>query len=531
MAGVNTFADLLGRGRALRFVGRGPEQEVFRRILSGEDDARLVWVHGPGGVGKTSLLGAFARIATAAGRPCAAVDLKAVEPRPDAFLAELAARGWSDDSPTPQLVTVDTFEAAGALDSWLRDHWLPGLPADTIVVLAGRQQPGAAWRGEGWRDLVREIRLRNLTPEEAESYLASCGVAGDRASLAGLTHGHPLALSLAAELARHRPDAELGRLDDVPDLVGTLVQRLVDSVPGPVHRRALQVAAHDWMTTEDLLREVLEVADAGDLMSWLRSLSLVEEGPYGVFPHDLARDVIDADLRWRDPSGYAELHRRVQRANIARARALTGIEQQRAIMHVVYAHRRSSATSAFWDYAELGAVYADTLRPGDADHLVAMTRRHQGEAQAGWVRHWIEHQPAAFRVVRGQGAAPVGFAAILRLDLIEETDRERDPTVAAVWRAIDQTRPLRPGDHDTLIRFLVDAERNQAPSRTLNLGPVLTIQTIIADPAVAWDVLCWIDTGAMNPLMEFIDYGRLPADHRVGDTAYAAFGRDFRSGS
>ena len=36
------------------------------------------------------------------------------------------------------------------------------------------------------------------------------------------------------------------------------------------------------------------------LFEWLRGLSFVESGADGLFPHDLARDVLDADLRWRD---------------------------------------------------------------------------------------------------------------------------------------------------------------------------------------------------------------------------------------
>ena len=50
----------------------------------------------------------------------------------------------------------------------------------------------------------------------------------------------------------------------------------------------------------------------GDLFDWLRDLSFVEAGPDGLFPHDLARDVIDRDLRWRDPESDQLVFRRVQ---------------------------------------------------------------------------------------------------------------------------------------------------------------------------------------------------------------------------
>ena len=60
-------------------------------------------------------------------------------------------------------------------------------------------------------------------------------------------------------------------------------------------------------------------AAAHDLFAWLRGLSFVEQGPHGLYPHHLARDVLDADLRWRDPGGHADLVKRLtelQRAGV-----------------------------------------------------------------------------------------------------------------------------------------------------------------------------------------------------------------------
>ena len=532
VSSCGTFADALGRSRAARFVGRASEQAMFAEILSGQSTTRLLWVHGPGGVGKSALTQAFRRQATTSGRPAIQVDLSSVEPRPEVLVGELARQGWSSGDEAAPLITLDTFERAGALEGWLKEEWLPTLPEDAIVVVAGRRPPSHRWRAdEGWRAVLGEIRLRNFAPEETAAYLAGHDVPEtEHAAAADLTHGHPLALSLVADLARHGSVTSLTRLEDAPDLVDELVRRLVDATPDALHRRALQVCAHAWMTTEDLLREVLELPDAGELLTWLRTLSVVEAGPYGLFPHDLARDVIDADLRWRDPTAYADLHRRVQRSSVRRATQVTGAEQQRAIMHVVHGHRHS-ATAGFWDYDELGAAYADAFRPDDAAHLVEMTRRHQGEEQASLVQYWLGRQPEGIRVVRTSAPDPAGFAAVLRLDLVDDADRDRDPTVRAALEAIERRRPSRPGDHVTMFRFFVDAERNQAPSRTLNLGPVLSIQLLLADPAIGWDLLCWIDSGAMDQLMEFIDYQRLAgAEHRIGPESYAVFGRDYRRG-
>src|SRR3712207_3840103 len=115
-------------------------------------------------------------------------------------------------------------------------------------------------------------------------------------------------------LAYGDADDELAsfELGAVPDILGRLLFALVDVVPSPRHREALELAAHARFTTEDLMRAALGADDSDELFAWLRELSFVEAGPHGLFPHDLARDVLDSDLRWRDPVRYETLHRRIR---------------------------------------------------------------------------------------------------------------------------------------------------------------------------------------------------------------------------
>jgi ABC-type transport system involved in cytochrome c biogenesis ATPase subunit len=62
-------------GRLRHFVGRSAELELFRAALAGErSDFAVLYVHGVGGIGKTSLLRRLADDATAAGRPVIWVD-------------------------------------------------------------------------------------------------------------------------------------------------------------------------------------------------------------------------------------------------------------------------------------------------------------------------------------------------------------------------------------------------------------------------------------------------------------------------
>src|SRR5690349_9114088 len=56
-----TVADRLKSARRRRFVGRAAELELLQGALAAaEPPFSVLWVHGPGGVGKTALLGEFA---------------------------------------------------------------------------------------------------------------------------------------------------------------------------------------------------------------------------------------------------------------------------------------------------------------------------------------------------------------------------------------------------------------------------------------------------------------------------------------
>ena len=42
------------------------------------------------------------------------------------------------------VIMLDAAERLESMEDWLRDEYLPSLPAETIVVIAGRRPPGSA---------------------------------------------------------------------------------------------------------------------------------------------------------------------------------------------------------------------------------------------------------------------------------------------------------------------------------------------------------------------------------------------------
>jgi hypothetical protein len=190
---------------------------------------------------------------------------------------------------------IDTVEMLAPLDNWLCETFLPQLPEDTLLVLASRDAPSPAWCTD-FGEMLHAIALRNLSPDESRDYLTRRNVPNEeRAAVLDFTHGHPLALSLVADVFAQRPGFHF-EPEQAQDVIEALLEQFAQKVPRPAHRAALEA----WVLIR-LTTEMLGIPDAHELFEWLRGLSFIQSGAHGIFPHDLAREAMTADLRWCNP--------------------------------------------------------------------------------------------------------------------------------------------------------------------------------------------------------------------------------------
>jgi hypothetical protein len=483
--------------RQQRFVGRGEDLALFREALESDDPSfAVLYVHGPGGVGKTTLLDAFARQALEKGCAVVRVDGRAVEPSPDGFARALDlhpdVRGGSR-----LVVMIDTYEHLSSLDDWLRDTFLPGLPGDTLVIIAGRDPPSAAWRLDlGWGALFRVLPLRNLQADDAMRYLALRGISEEaREAILTYTHGHSLALSLVADVASQGRGQVPGSWADDPDVLRVLLERFVAGVPSPLHRQALHVCAHVRVTTEALLTDALQVDDPQPVFNWLRDLSFIEQGRDGLFPHDLARDVLEADLRWWNTAEFRDLHLRTRRHIVRRLQEAPGREKQLASFDLLYLHRNNPIMKPFHHWNTFGSAYAETAGPTDTGAIVELVRQHEGAVSAAIAEQWLARQPEAFTVFRSGARAMLGFGAILRFETRLAGDVAFDPAVAAAGRFAEQRGPMRPGDVLLYHRFSIGRDTYQSESISLNMLVMISIVAWLSTPRLAWTFQAFADPG------------------------------------
>lgn len=541
--GRATLGARLQGARRRAFVGREAELDRFRAALA-EDvpPFAVLVVHGPGGVGKSALLAQFEQLAIEAGRAPLRLDGRSVEPTPQGVVAALGeALGVVAEDAVATLagrpgavLLVDTHELLAPLDGWLRHTLLPQLREDVLVVLAGRQPPEAGWRSDpGWQDLVEDVALRDLPPEDAGALLAARGVPADRhAEALAVGRGHPLALVLLGEVLPQVPAGSPFSLADAPDVIHVLLRRFVADVPSAAHRDALLACAHATVATEALLREAVDHDDHAALFRWLRDLPFSELGPDGVALHDLVAEVLDAEARWRDPDHYARVHHVVSRHVGARVGQTSGRARQRALRQLIALHRFNPVARQFYDFDADPDVWVEPAEPDDHDAIVAMTATHEGAASADLARWWLQHQPEAFHVFRtGHERRPTGYVAHLRLGDTPGEEVAADPVLAVVWQYVRRTAPLRPDEQVLVLRFWVD-ERTHQDVATHHLVSTTAAQDWVTTPRLAWTVTVLRDTDFWEPIFAFIDFHRVPdGEVSVGDHHVGMFARDWRTTS
>ncbi len=535
---VGTLGEVLASRRRRCFVGRTGELELVRAALDAMEPLfSVLWFAGPGGTGKTSLLEAIAEEAEEVrGSSVVRLDGRDLPSSPrvalDVVREALGASHGNEAIAATEgrlILLFDSYERLGALDDWVRTWLLPRLPATALTVVACRELPGPAWRADpAWRELLRVVSLRNLGPEESRSYLRACGVdeaVHDR--LVQVSHGHPLGLSLLADVVVRGGEATADPL--APDLVGTLVRRFVDVVPTGPRRSALEVCALARVTNEALLRDALALDDAHELFAWLRDLSFVESGPDGLLPHDLARDVLDADLRWRDPDGYRDLFRRVRGHIYDTLKSSRGREQQRSIFDLKFVFRNLPGVLSPVDWDVWGQHYPEPAAPGDRGRILELVAAAEGQASAAIAERWLDLQPQGFLVLRGEDDEVRGFVALLDLTVAAERARRADPGAEAAWDYAHRFSPPRPGEVITQTRFVVDREAYQGPSPTLNAVPIATLQRYMETRQLAWDFLTLHEPEPWDEFFALADLPRAPgADFLVGGRRYGLYGHDFR---
>jgi hypothetical protein len=523
------LGDLLDQARRSSFVGRRRELASFDDALAGCSPRRVLFVHGQGGIGKSTLLLELHARARAAGRVVALIDGRDIDPSPDGVAAavRLALDCHDDRQPVTRLLAgavllVDGYEELAPIDGWLRGELIPALHADSVVTLAGRNPPSAPWHSDpGWRRLVAVHRLDPFDQAESVELLAHAGVAPPaRPHLMTLGRGHPLTMALLAELAASGevPDT----LADAPNLLSALLESFLGDTPGDAHLTGLATCAIAWLTTEELLAEMVG-ADAAAVWQWLARRPFVTSTPRGLFAHDLVRDVLDAEFERRAPERYLSYQRVIRDHVVAGLRAATGIERQLHGQQMVFMLRKTPLTGAVFALRARGSAMIVPARPDEHDQVCAIIERFEGPASAELARAWLGEQPEHLSVVRtGDGVAGFAYHVLSPCGSVLE---DRDPIVRAVLDHVAREGPTRPGERVDIMRFSGAKEGNRNQYALLAAAVSNVIEWLTRP--LAWSFVIAVDTEHWAPFFDFMAFAPM-VEADIGGLRHVAYGIDWR---
>ncbi len=539
---AGTLGFRLDAARRRFFVGREAEKALFAEALAAEEPPfALLHFHGPGGVGKSALLGELAALCEEAGASAVLVDGRDVEPSPEGFLRAvgMALGAEPGEEVTERLRTgpgrpvllLDTYEAMYGLDGWLRERFAPTLPEDALIVTAGRKPLAQGWRTEpGWAGMARAVPLGNLGADESLQFLTKRGTEGEVASdVIEFTRGHPLALSLLADVLDSGGWERNAGAKAPAEVLKVLLEQFVEQVPSEKHRTALEVTAHMRYATEGALADVLG-EECSEVFAWLRELSFVETGPRGLFPHDLAREVLDRDLAWRNPERYARLHLQVRENILRRLDSTAGVDMLQACYDMIYLHRNSPVMAPFFAWDELDAVYGEAARTSDHEAILELVEQYEGRDSAKVAERWLREQPEGFLVLRRAGTDMVGVMSLARLTAGDRSAAEWDPGARALWDYIDRFGPMRGDEVASVLRFVVIRDAYHLASPGMNIVQARVLLDWVTLPNLAWAFLVMTTAEFWEPQMTYLDFHRAPeADFSCGGLELAAFGHDWRA--
>ncbi|GLY02329.1 MULTISPECIES: ATP-binding protein [Actinoplanes] len=496
---INTWAERLRATARTSFVGRDAQIDRFRAMLDDRDPARVMYVHGPGGIGKTMLLRRYADIAEAAGFPVRSVDCRTVAPTTHGLWASAAASGWRRRT----VLLIDSFELCHPLAGWLWQTFLPHLSAEVRVVIACRRPPDPLWAADpGWTDLLRVIALPWLSDAEASSILDRHGVPpASRHRLLRHAAGYPLALALAT---RRAPPV---------DPSATLLGRVVGVAPSAAHQLALDVCAHAHHTTAGLLREV--TGDGGEeLFDWLREQPFIEAGRHGLVPHEPVRRHLDDDLRWRDPEGYRKLHARIRRHFTGRLRTVTGAAELPIVAALTHLHHRAEGSGPHLRSWPHDGLREEPYHPDDRAALMELAASAEGPAGAEAVAFWSDRQPEAFHVHRHTVTGRLtGFVGCLLLNGDDDAS-DTDPVAGDARRHLRDTADLRPGERFNVVRFLVSPQRYYQPSPATDLGILRVTAQLFTTPRLAATYVAIPASADWHRFLDYFGFTELPGLHQ-----------------
>lgn len=374
------------------FVGRQKELQQFEDTLLGRcAEWKILNVYGPGGIGKSSLLDAFRRCAEQHNTFYLYLDAKDLQGSPQVVIDKLnQALALADTTPgddldmamaslyhiadsRPIALVIDSYEAVGELNRWLREAFLARLPNGSALVIAGRYALNELWQDhDSWCKIIEPMPLTDFDQQQSSEYLKLQGIDNPRTIEQAwrYSQGHPLALNLIALVVNREGDTAIDDIPDRPDVINKLVHRWLREIDDEALRTLVEAAAVVRTFDQDLLSSISEQQINALVFEDLISCSFVRHHHNGWALHDLVRDALVRSQRARSANTLHERQIKALHHFARRATERASSTQRSRMLHEFFYLLGDELVNAllYNDSLETG-LYLETATDKDLNDL------------------------------------------------------------------------------------------------------------------------------------------------------------------
>lgn len=310
-------------------VGRQREITAFlQQFNDSSRSKKIINVYGTAGIGKSTLLDEFDKLARAHGGITITIDSEGFVKTPEAFCRHiLDSLDRPDGSPSDSarlpvacvsslneaasgqrvVLLIDAYEHLEALDQWLRDFLLKKLHPNVLIVIAGRYALSEVWSlSPGWRQLIEKLPLADLDYESVARFAEYTHIF-DRSTIQRIwrhSKGHPLTMSLLTLILGQSASGEAPLYADDHETLAFIVSQWLREVPGEHMRPFIEAASVLRQFNQESLSFIMDRDIAASEFYQLIRFSFIRKVDRGWTVHSLMREAVNRELLARTPQRY-----------------------------------------------------------------------------------------------------------------------------------------------------------------------------------------------------------------------------------